>query len=152
MVTIRCARKLLKLMDGAIVEEPPAPSNVLGEWYANLIPTAVGNLIIFASEKTLLSVPIPAEQVSQLTSLFVARVYNVLRMLEIPEPVVERELRWYQEIRVAKTSSRRVLGSLNEIAFYYQMIPEQLSGQTRLGRFGLVDLITLPISMRNMPR
>jgi hypothetical protein len=152
MVTIRCTRKLLKLMDGPIVEEPPAPSNVLGDWYANLIPTAAGNLIIFASEKTLLSVAIPAEQISQLTSLFVARVYNLLRMLEIPEPVVERELHWYRDIRLAKTSSRSVLGSLNEIALYYQTIPEQLSEQTRLSlseaELELSKLLHSPLNYR----
>ena len=152
MVTIRCTRKLLTLVDGAIVEEPPAPSNVLGDWYANLIPTAAGNLIIFASEKTLLSVAIPAEQVAQLISLFVARVYNLLRMLEIPEPVVEREMRWYQEISIAKTSSRSVLGSLNEIALYYQTIPERDSGQTHLSlseaELELSQLLHSPLKYR----
>jgi len=152
MVTIRCTRKLLKLIDGAIVEEPPAPSNVLGDWYANLIPTAAGNLIIFASETTLLSVAIPAEQLSQLIPLFVARVYNLLRMLEIPEPVVEREMRWYQEISLAKTSSRSVLGSLNEIASYYQTIPERLREQARLSlseaELELSKLLHSPLNYR----
>jgi len=152
MVTIRCTRKLLKLIDGAIVEEPPVPGNVLGDWYANLIPTVAGDLIIFASEKTLLSVAIPAEQLSQLISLFVARVYNLLRLLEIPEPVVEREMRWYQEISIAKTSSRSVLGSLNEIASYYQTIPERLREQTRLSlseaELELSKLLHSPLNYR----
>ena len=73
-------------------------------------------------------------------------------MLEIPEPVVEREMHWYQEISIAKTSSRSVLGSLNEIASYYQTIPERLREQTRLSlseaELELSKLLHSPLNYR----
>ena len=129
MVIIRCTHKLQKLLKLPLIAQPPAPGNRLGDWYANLIPTRAGDLIIFASETTLLSVAIPAGQVAEPFALFVARVYNLLRMLDIPEPAVQTELSWYRELGFARTASRRVLGALNEITLGYQNFAVRQAGK-----------------------
>jgi hypothetical protein len=127
MVTIRCTRKLQALLDVPYTADPPAPENALGDWYANRIWTAAGDLIIFASEKTFLSVAMPAEAVGRFVPLFVARVYNLLRSLDVPEPAVAEELAHYRDVAIAKTASRSVLGVMNDIAWHYQLAAERHS-------------------------
>lgn len=108
--------------------DPLPPENVLGDWYANWIWTAAGDLIIFASEKTFLSVAMPAEAVGQFAPLFVARVRSLLRALDVPEPAVAQELAHYREVAIAKTASRSVLGVMNDVAWHYQLAAERHSG------------------------
>ena len=132
MITLRCTRKLLKLVGGVTVEHPPVPTSVLGDWYANVIPTVAGDLVVFANEKTLLSVAFPVEVLDSLKPLFVARVYNLLRMIEVPEEVASQECDEMKEIEFAKTASRSVLGSLGEIALHYQLIAERDMGRKAL--------------------
>ena len=133
MITLRCTRKLLKLVGGVTVEEPPAPTSALGNWYANVIPTAAGGLIVFANERTLLSVALPIEILDEiwgaLAPHFVTRVYNLLRLIGIPERVAAREIAEMQEVEFAKTASRSILGSLNEISLHYQLAAERDMGR-----------------------
>ena len=49
---------------------------------------------------------------------FVTQVYNLLRLIGVPEHVAERETAEMQEVEFAKTASRSVLGSLNEISLH----------------------------------
>lgn len=132
MITLRCTRKLLKLVGGVTVEDAPDPTSALGDWYANVIPTVAGELIVFANERTLLSVAIPIEELDTLISLFVARVYNLLRLLEVPEDVASQEIGEIREVEFAKTASRSVLGSLNEISLHYQLTAERDKGRQPL--------------------
>ena len=69
MITLRCTRKLLKLLGGFTTEEHLAPTSSLGDWYANIIPTVAGELIVFVNEQTLLSVALPIEMIDALDSL-----------------------------------------------------------------------------------
>ncbi len=122
MITLKCTRKLLSLVGGVTTEEPPPPTSALGDWYANVVPTVAGELIIFANEETLLSVALPIGMLDRLVPLFVARVYNLLMTIGVPEAVAARECAKMREVEFAKTSSRSVLGSLNQIAYYYQVV------------------------------
>jgi hypothetical protein len=102
-----------------------APStNVLGEWYAHLIETAAGDLIVFANARTLLSVALPSSAIPQLIPLFAARVYNLLRIIGVPKALAAQEIDAYRDALFTKTADRSVLGSLNEIARYYQYVAE----------------------------
>ena len=122
MVTLKCTRKLLKLLGGITTEEPPAPTSALGDWYANVIPTAAGELIVFANKQTLLSVALPIEMIDTLVSAFAARVYNLLVLIDVAEKIALRESAEFRQVEFAKTTSRSVLGSLNEISYHYQLI------------------------------
>ncbi len=108
--------------------DPPPPENALGDWYANCIWTAAGDLIIFGSEKAFLSVAMPVEAVGQFAPLFVSRVRRLLRALDVPEPAVAEEMAHYREVAIAKTASRSVLGVMNDIAWHYQLAAERQSG------------------------
>ena len=59
MITLRCTHKLRKHLEISPVAQTVPPTAALGDWYANLIPTVAGDLIIFVSEKSLLTVALP---------------------------------------------------------------------------------------------
>lgn len=139
MITLRCTRKLLKLLGGITTEEPPASTSALGDWYANIIPTVAGELIVFANEQTLLSVALPVEMTAALVPAFAARVYNLLRLLDVPETIASCEQAELSPVEFAKPASRSVLGSLNEISYHYQLIAERQVGDKPL-RLSEVEL------------
>ncbi|MGA9531971.1 MAG: hypothetical protein WBR18_04580 [Anaerolineales bacterium] len=132
MITLRCTRKLLDYLEKEPVNDPPSSTGKLGDWYANLVPTHAGDLIILVSVRTLVTVAVPAWQKDHLLSLFRARVRNLLMMLEVSQHAIERELGHYQDVRSARTASRSVLGSMNDIAKNYQFIAERDSEQGTL--------------------
>jgi hypothetical protein len=124
LVVLRCTKKLLKALDIKPTDAVAPSTNILGEWYAHLIETAVGDLVVFANARTLLSVALPASAISQLIPLFTARVYNLLRIIGVPDRCANQEIASYQDVLFARTADRSVLGSLNEIARYYQYVAE----------------------------
>jgi hypothetical protein len=125
MITLKCTRKLLRLLGGVTTKDPPPPTNALGDWYANVIPTAAGKLILFANERTLLSVALPIEMIDRLVPAFAARVYNLLMLIGVAEEIALRETAELRQVEFAKTTSRSVLGSMNEISLHYQLIAER---------------------------
>jgi hypothetical protein len=84
------------------------------------VPTLSGDLIIFVSEKSLLTVAIPGWEEKNLLPLFVSRVVNLLRMIGIPWENIEKEIVHYDHVKFAKTESRSILGTMNEIAYQFQ--------------------------------
>jgi hypothetical protein len=125
MVTIRCTKKLLKYLGVDPIDEPSSSMGRLGDWYANLVSTYAGDLIMFVNEKTLITVAIPTFFTEELISTFRSRVLNLLLMLDVPIQQIEQEINHYHEVEYAKTASRSVLGSMNDIAFNYQYIAER---------------------------
>lgn len=132
MIAIRCTRKLLQLLDGATADCVPDTTAALGDWYANVVETVAGALIVFANERSLLSVAIPVSMADRLFTEFPARVYNLLRMIGVSTDVALRECAELETVVLARTESRSVLGSLNEIALFYQVVAEGDSGRETL--------------------
>jgi len=52
------------------------------------------------------------------------RVANLLRMLGIPQHIIDLETGHFDQIQFGKTVSRSVLGSMNDIAQHYQFRAE----------------------------
>jgi hypothetical protein len=67
-----------------------------------------------------------------LLPLFRLRVVNLLGMIGIQSKVIENELSHYNHIQFGKTRSRRVLGSMNDFAFNYQVIAEEAENKADL--------------------
>ena len=132
MVTLRLTHKLQKLLNIDLTEQLKPTTSKLGDWYANLVPTYSGDLIIFVNEKTLLSVAIPIWESDHLLLLFRLRVGNLLGMIGIQSKAIENELSHYDPIQFGKTRSRSVLGSMNDIAFQYQVIAEMAGTEADL--------------------
>lgn len=62
--------------------------------------------------------------VDALVPAFAARVYNLLVTIGVSEDMARRESEELREVEFAKTSSRSVLGSLNQIVLHYQLKAE----------------------------
>jgi hypothetical protein len=115
--SLRCTKKLLDRMRATPEPDPPEPSTILGDWYANLLYTPAGQLILTISERTLLPVLIPAVDAKSLPARVSQAVADALRAIGIPPGAVDRELAEMSQVTVAKTASRIVLGSMNDFAF-----------------------------------
>jgi hypothetical protein len=124
LVILRCTKRLLKALDITPTDAVALSTHVLGEWYAHLIETAAGDLVVFANARTLLSVALPAAALPQLIPLFAVRVYNLLRIIGVPKKSAAQEISMYRDALFTRTADRSVLGSLNEIARYYQYVAE----------------------------
>ena len=131
MIVLRCTKQMFKLLNQSpsAEREETIGDNILGEWYAKPVATWAGDLIIFVNARTLLTVGVPTSQTNQWHPLFVARVYNLLRMLNIPEAGIASEIAAYNKIYLAKTVNRSVLGSMTEIGYMCQFRAEDGQGQ-----------------------
>jgi len=125
MVTIQCTRKLYKFLEIIPVDTPEPPTGTLGDWYANLVPTYAGDLIIFVNERSLVTVAIPTWEAENLVPLFLVRVENLFRMIGVSQEFIDKEISHFNQIQFARTASRSVLGSMNDIAWHYQVISEK---------------------------
>ena len=132
MITFRCTKKLRKYLGVIPIDNASPPTAALGDWYANLIPTFAGNLIIFVSEKSLLTMVIPSWESEHLMPLFRIRVANLLWMIGIPQEIIAREVGHFDQVQFSKTASRSVLGSMNEFAWHYQIMAEESVSKARL--------------------
>ena len=92
MVTIRCTRKLYKFLEIMPIENPEPATGALGDWYANLIPTYAGDLVMFVNEPSLITVAVPVKEIENLIPLFRLRVENLLLMLGVDQEVMEAQL------------------------------------------------------------
>ena len=132
MITIRGTQKFLKK-----IKKPPQAnlepsSNALGDWYANLIDSDAGQLIIFVNEKSFLTVGVPVLEIKNLFSLFIQRVLNLLWLIGVPRLVIELEHVEMMKMQIGKTKDRSVIGAMNELAFSYQIYAEDQVGQGKL--------------------
>jgi hypothetical protein len=114
--TLRCTRSLLKRLKVAPDPSPPASTNRLGDWYANLLYTKPQQLILCVSERTLLPVVIIAKGSEPVAVRFAAGVAKTLRAIGIPDPAVDAELAAMAGATISTTASRQVLGSMNDFA------------------------------------
>ncbi|MCD6577321.1 MAG: hypothetical protein J7K66_04820 [Anaerolineaceae bacterium] len=145
MITFRCTKKLRKYLGAIPAENAPPPTAALGDWYANLVPTCAGDLILFASEKSLLTVALPIWESDRLVPLFRIRVANLLWMIGIPPKIIAREVSHFDQVQFCKTASRSVLASMNDFAWHYQIMAEESDGESRL------SLSKAEVKMAQMP-
>ena len=132
MVTIRCTRKLYKFLEIMPIENPEPATGALGDWYANLIPTYAGDLVMFVNEPSLITVAVPVKEIENLIPLFRLRVENLLLMLGVDQEVIDGEISHLEPVQFARTASRSILGSMNDIAWNYQYISEEAEYVSRL--------------------
>jgi len=142
VLTIRCTRKLLKLLGAEAIVDPPSPTNRLGDWYANLVFVRQVPLIICISERSLLPVIVEARGASSFSPRFRDAARSVLQGIGARPDMVGREEREMGSFAIGVTANRRVLGSLNDLA--------------SLARFEIednpsIDLVTLAVKLAETP-
>jgi hypothetical protein len=142
VLTIRCTRKLLKLLGAEAIINPPSPTNRLGNWYAKLVLVRQVPLIICISERSLLPVIVEATGASSFSSRFREAARSVLQGIGAGPDMVGREVREMESTAIDVTANRRVVGSLNDLA--------------SLARFEIednpsIDLVTLAVKLAETP-
>ena len=97
----------------------PAPGARLGDWYAHLLRIERKKCVIFTSERTLLTflaVGLDRDAIRDYAALFQDGLRRVLESEGFAPGDVDRVLDEYQELALAPTTDRSVLGSLNDLA------------------------------------
>lgn len=117
MFTLRCTQKLLDRLNIKPVAEAGQANTVLGDWYANLVRVGRQQVVLAVSDRTLLPVVVPAKEARALVARLAQALEPVLMSLDLPADEVIAECRAMQQATIGRTANRRVLGSLNELAF-----------------------------------
>jgi hypothetical protein len=138
--SVRGTRKFLDRVGHPVVE-PPASTTVLGDWYANVLfwPPQV---TLFANATTFLPVLMPLAPAAGVLARFPGAMSEVIHVLGIDSRFVVAEQEAMQDVTLAKTASRQVLGVMNEFAF---MAEQSIS----IGKGDPFDLLDLSVWLAN---
>jgi hypothetical protein len=129
-VVLRCTKKLLDVVRPAQVSVPEADED---DWYANLLVLDRRKCLLLTQAATLFSVFEPDVRAGQLRSigeLVSALVERELREEQLP-PDTFGDMRG-QELVVAKTADRSVLGCMNDMAFLTEVAVGESGGLASL--------------------
>ena len=133
MQLIRCTKKLQKEMglkpSDLCAEEPRF--SYLGPWHANLIHIDRRKCLLFANDRTLLNfivTDVSRASIRELDKLFTSYLSCILADEGFGEADRARILAEYDEIGFANTSSKSVLGSMNDLAFHYKYSIQEAGG------------------------
>jgi hypothetical protein len=125
MQLIQCTGKLQKEMGlkkaDLVIDEPTF--SYLGPWHANLIYINRSKCVLFVNDKTLFNfivTDLSRAQIRQLSEMFIGTLRCVLADEGFEDSAIEKIRREYEEIRYTKTSSKSILGSMNDLAFHYK--------------------------------
>ncbi len=117
MVTLCCTKALLKRAGVRALTPPSQSSCALGNWYANVIYVRAQPTVIAVSERAFVAVFFPARSLRQnLVPAFLQAVRSLLTRIGTAPGIVERELAFMSPTLLATTSSRQVLGVMNQYA------------------------------------
>jgi hypothetical protein len=119
VLTLRCTQRVrTRLRLPEQFPEAPASSGVLGDWYVHLVRFGRSEFAIATSERCLLTMLLPARELRRsLVPNLHESLRALLERLNVPEEQVSRELGAMQPVTFARATNRRVLGSMNDLAF-----------------------------------
>jgi hypothetical protein len=133
MQIIQCTGKLQKemgLKPSDLSCKDPDPV-ILGRWHANLIYINRRKCILFANDKTLfnfIASDVSRPQIKKLSELFLSYLSCVLSDEGIDDIIKNKILSEYEAVEYAKTKSKSVLGSLNDLAYHYTYHIQEAGG------------------------
>lgn len=115
MYTLRCTQRLLRRLPLALTSPRLTPTTKLGDWYATLLFLRHQHLVLCTSERSLLTVIVPAKNPDMLPVRLRNAAHSLFHVLQLPEPGAASEIDEMKQLVVGKTVNRSVLGSMNEI-------------------------------------
>lgn len=144
MISLCCSQVVRSRL--GVTGRPPAasePTTRLGNWYVHLVRIGRRQHVVATSERSLLTVILPARELrSTIEGNLRIAVEQLLSALTIPMDIVNRELAQMQQVLIAPATNRRVLGSMNELAFHLGVRQEQISDPIEMA----VSLSGIPLS------
>jgi|ERR1022692_1885161 hypothetical protein len=120
MITLCCSHKIRQRLGlSARPPTPSEPSTRLGNWYVHLVQFGRLQLVLATSERSLLTVVLPARRLREtIVENLQVSVGQLLWALGIPADAVNRELEAMTPVTFVAATNRRVIGSMNEFAFH----------------------------------
>ena len=120
MYAIRCTKKLLDRGAPMPLAPESSPTTLLGDWYANIVIAKPMHVVVCVSERTLLPVLVTAKDIKSLPARLADAAKEMLRSIGVPKEDIDAECIEMNVSYFAKTSSRKILGSLNDFVFHFQ--------------------------------
>jgi hypothetical protein len=117
----RCTQKLLDRLNVTLDPEPAQPDTVLGDWYAHMVRVGRIQVVLCVSDRSLLPVVVPAREGRSVVQRLGEALESTLTAIGVPIEDVIAERGAMKRWAVGRTTNRRVLGSLNELAFQLQV-------------------------------
>jgi hypothetical protein len=119
LITLRCTqvvRKRLRL--AALPPHSAPPTTALGDWYVHLLRLGPQQVVMATSERSLVSVLLPARDLRRnLASNLRIAVEQLLVAIRVPPEVVQREMAEMEQVAFGNAVNRRVIGSMNDLAY-----------------------------------
>ncbi len=145
MILVRATQKLLKLSKIKPEPEPPAPDAPLGEWYANAISlTYPGqSAVLYTHCPSRLSVVVRGRSLKTTIAEFEPRLLLLLLRLGADDYLLRNQQQGMQEVCYAKTDSRSMLGSMNEIGYHIQARASMAGSVDRISFDALEDSLSV---------
>ncbi len=147
MGTIRCTRKLLDELKVNTHDELRESDNI-GNWHANILWIDRRKCVLFTNDHTFYSFLVPAMKKPEFQNfheVFRLNLFKNLMNEELSEKQIEYIFNVHKEIKIAKTSNRSVLGSMNELAFQIKFSIHNMGG------LAATDLIELNHELNRIP-
>jgi hypothetical protein len=116
MVIVRATKKLLDRLGPPTSAAEQASTTLLGDWYATAWFWRP-QVALLVSEVTLLPVLMPLAPAATLLQRFGSQLAAVLDAHDTPAEFIDAELQEMDEVRLAKTASRSVVGIMNEFTY-----------------------------------
>lgn len=120
MLIVRCTAKLLRRLKVSPRPDLVASTGRLGDWYATILPHRSAHLILLVNEPTRLAAVLPARQITTLAGRIPEAIAEILRELGASAALIDSERQAMAEVRFERTSSRSVLGTMNDYVFLMQ--------------------------------
>ncbi|MGC2486344.1 MAG: hypothetical protein WA359_08890 [Acidimicrobiales bacterium] len=115
MYTIHATKKLLDRMQEPIFDSIPDATTSLGNWFAKPLFWRP-QYALFVSHSTFLPVFAPLSPASSLANRFPDDLATTLQAHGVPDSFIKKELLAMDDVVVARTNSRQVVGVMNEFA------------------------------------
>jgi len=127
---------------------PEHSSGFLGSWHANLIRIERRKCLLLTNDRTLYSFLIPGakkKDLGNIREIFVLHLKMNLEKEGFGPEDVNKALEEYSEITIAPTTSRSVLGSMNDLADQVDFLV------SRAGGLEEGDILTVNMMLNRIP-
>lgn len=119
MLTLQCTQKLLKELKADL--SPVKDKDPITLWHANLLTLDRRKCVLFTNDKTRYTFLVPGlkkPDFQRLGEIFLDNLFRCMLNEGVPQQGIEKVLNACSKYCFTKTSSKSVLGSMNEIAFH----------------------------------
>ena len=112
VVVLRCTGKLSAKLDGE--SGTGVSTGALGDWYATLIHTRRGQLVLAISGVTLLPIVVTGRELKAFPARLAAGLDQVLSTYAVSRSAIDRECAAFDAVVYAKTDDRSTVGVMTD--------------------------------------